>query len=89
MTGSADGIATPAEVQENLAYLPPVRNLGGSGEILTNNARTFWHEIPGGNHSQFGAYGDQAGDGTALLTRSAQLDLTAALILDYIQGRGY
>lgn len=89
LSGSVDGVATPQEVQENLAYLPALRTLGGSGEVLTNTACTFWYEIPGGNHSQFGAYGDQEGDGTALITRESQLDITAALILDYVQGRGY
>ncbi len=89
LSGSLDGVATPQEVQDNLAYLPTTLSITNTGETLTNSARTFWYVINGGNHSQYGAYGDQEGDGTATITRQAQQELSAALILDYIHGRGF
>ena len=41
--------------------------------------------IEGGNHAQFGDYGDQAGDGIATISEAQQRQQTLALILDYIQ----
>lgn len=43
------------------------------------------HVIEGGNHSQFGNYGNQKGDGTASLSRDEQQRRTAGLILGDIQ----
>ena len=36
--------------------------------------------LDGGNHAQFGSYGDQAGDGDATLTPEEQQEQTAALV---------
>lgn len=41
--------------------------------------------IQGGNHAQFGDYGDQAGDGVATITEAKQRQQTLSLMLDYIQ----
>jgi pimeloyl-ACP methyl ester carboxylesterase len=41
--------------------------------------------IQGGNHAQFGDYGDQAGDGQATISEAVQRQQTLQLILDYIQ----
>jgi pimeloyl-ACP methyl ester carboxylesterase len=40
--------------------------------------------IEGGNHAQFGDYGDQAGDGGATITEAQQRQHVLALILDYL-----
>ena len=42
--------------------------------------------IEGGNHAQFGDYGLQDGDGTALISPEEQLNITSELILDWING---
>ena len=39
--------------------------------------------IKGGNHAQFGNYGEQAGDGTATISREEQQDQTAKAILEF------
>lgn len=39
--------------------------------------------IEGGNHAQFGNYGEQAGDGTATISREEQQDQTAKAILEF------
>jgi pimeloyl-ACP methyl ester carboxylesterase len=63
---SNDGIAPPDRVRENRGLLPP---------------HTKWVEIAGGNHSQFGRYGQQLFDGTATITRDEQEALTREAIL--------
>lgn len=64
---SNDGIAPPKRVLAHRALLPPA---------------TRWVEIPGGNHSQFGRYGQQLFDGTATIGREEQEAITRSAILD-------
>jgi hypothetical protein len=63
---SNDGLASIHEVQANAIYLPE---------------DTSWVLIEGGNHSQFGYYGSQLGDGTATISREEQQALTTDAIL--------
>lgn len=57
--GERDGLATPAKIAESASLLPP---------------ETVYVEIAGGNHSQFGYYGDgpQRGDNEATISREQQ-----------------
>lgn len=57
--GTLDGLATPAKIDDSRPYLP---------------TDTLYVPIEGGNHAQFGWYGDQAGDNPATITREAQQD---------------
>ena len=59
--GSNDGLVSTAQIDDSLKLLPP---------------STLRVEIAGGNHAQFGCYGDQAGDNAATITREAQQNLT-------------
>ena len=59
--GSNDGLVSTAQIDDSLKLLPP---------------STSRVEIAGGNHAQFGWYGDQAGDNAATITREAQQNLT-------------
>ena len=52
--GTLDGLATPAEVRAGAALLP---------------AGAQFVPIDGGNHAQFGWYGDQPGDNPATISR--------------------
>jgi len=65
---SLDGLATPDKVTSARPLLPPT---------------TDWVEITGGNHAQFGWYGEQPGDQAALISRQAQQEqlVSAALQL--------
>lgn len=63
---SSDGIAPRDRVLANRRLLPP---------------HTKWVEIEGGNHSQFGRYGQQLFDGTATISRESQETLTRSAIL--------
>jgi pimeloyl-ACP methyl ester carboxylesterase len=55
--GTLDGLATVADIEASKALVPP------SANFVT---------IEGGNHAQFGWYGDQAGDNPATITREEQ-----------------
>ncbi len=57
ISGSRDGLATPAKVQASRPLLP---------------AATQWRVIEGGDHAQFGWYGPQDGDQPATLSRADQ-----------------
>jgi hypothetical protein len=54
---SEDGLFTPDEYEKARTLLPP---------------DTVYFEIEGGNHGQFGWYGDQQGDGTPSISREEQ-----------------
>lgn len=43
------------------------------------------YEIPGGNHAGFGKYGEQKGDGEAMITGDEQIAITADFISKFIQ----
>jgi pimeloyl-ACP methyl ester carboxylesterase len=61
-----DGLAGMDEVEANAIYLPE---------------NTTWVLIEGGNHSQFGYYGSQWGDGTATISRDEQQKLTIEAVI--------
>lgn len=66
LSASNDGVAPPPLIQSTKQNLP---------------AHTQWVEIVGGNHSQFGFYGPQLGDGTATIDRAEQQRQTLEEIL--------
>jgi hypothetical protein len=55
--GTLDGLATGEKINASRALLPE---------------DTTWVPIEGGNHAQFGWYGEQSGDNPAAISRSAQ-----------------
>jgi len=57
ISGTRDGLATVEKIEASRTLLP---------------ANTTWIAIAGGNHAQFGWYGDQAGDNPASISRSDQ-----------------
>lgn len=60
-----------------------VSKLEGTKNLLPND--TEYHIIAGGNHAYFGNYGEQKGDGSALITRSEQQLLTIEIISSFIE----
>jgi pimeloyl-ACP methyl ester carboxylesterase len=68
--GSRDGVAAQDQVESAQALLP---------------ASTRWTLIEGGNHAQFGDYGEQAGDGVALISASEQWQQTARATVELLQ----
>jgi predicted alpha/beta-hydrolase family hydrolase len=66
ISGTADGFATPDDIEASKGKLPP---------------NTSYVVINGAVHSSFGDYGDQSGDGTATIDRSAaQSEITKATL---------
>jgi hypothetical protein len=65
--GTLDGLATMDKIEASRPLLPET---------------TLWAAIEGGNHAQFGWYGDQPGDNPATISREEQ----QAQILEWMTG---
>jgi hypothetical protein len=68
--GSNDGLVSISQIQNSLEMLP---------------STTVYVEIAGGNHAQFGYYGDQSGDNQATITREAQQSQTLNATVELLQ----
>ncbi len=68
--GSEDGLVSAEEINH-------------SNSLLPKNA--IFIEIPGGNHAQMGWYGDQAGDGIALISRAEQQSVVQEALLKFLK----
>jgi pimeloyl-ACP methyl ester carboxylesterase len=68
--GTLDGIARVPQMETNKAKLP---------------THTKWVAIEGGNHSQFGWYGSQNGDGTATISHEKQQEQVIRTALDLLK----
>jgi len=64
--GTADGLATVEKIDASRALLPD---------------KTVWVPIEGGNHAQFGWYGEQAGDNPATISRTEQQGVLIEAVL--------
>ena len=71
--GTQDGLATKDKIDASRELLPP---------------DTTWVPIEGGNHAQFGWYGDQSGDNPATISRQDQQDQIQHTVLDLLQAVG-
>ena len=65
--GTEDGVLNRANYEKNLANVPHLQ------EVV----------IEGGNHAQFGSYGEQRGDGEASIDPGMQWNETAEAILEF------
>jgi pimeloyl-ACP methyl ester carboxylesterase len=65
-----DGLSTLEDIEASRANLP---------------ADTRWVEIAGGNHAQFGWYGEQPGDGQATISRSEQQKQVVAATAEFLE----
>jgi hypothetical protein len=68
--GSEDGLVSSSQIQDSLMQLPP---------------STVRVEIAGGNHAQFGWYGNQQGDNPAKIPRELQQDQIVNATLQLLQ----
>jgi pimeloyl-ACP methyl ester carboxylesterase len=71
--GTLDGLATPDEIRASAAQLP------SSATLVP---------IEGGNHAQFGWYGEQRGDNPAQISREEQQRLTVEATAALLAGLG-
>lgn len=65
-----DGLSTLEDIEASRADLP---------------AQTRWVEIAGGNHAQFGWYGEQPGDGQAAISRPEQQEQIVAATAELLE----
>lgn len=70
--GTLDGLATPAKIEASIPLLP------ADAQFVT---------IEGGNHAQFGWYGDQSGDNPATISREDQQAQVVAATAAALAGR--
>lgn len=70
ISATEDGLATPDKIDASRPLLP---------------ASTTWLPIQGGNHAQFGWYGEQPGDGTPTISREDQQAQTVEATLAVLQ----
>ena len=68
--GSEDGVLNLEKAEAGKAYAP--------GDYLE-------YVVAGGNHAQFGNYGAQRGDGSPLISREEQQQMTAAFIIQNLR----
>ncbi len=68
--GSLDGLATSEKIDASRLLLP---------------VDTTWVSIAGGNHAQFGWYGNQAGDNAAVISRGDQQTQVLAATLGLLE----
>jgi len=85
--------AYPAESNSLAGYELPVLSIYGTQDMGLEGieasrdllpVQTQWVVIDGGNHAQFGSYGEQPGDGQAEISRAEQQDRIAEETLDFV-----
>ena len=82
-----DQLSTIEEIEANENYLPVGIKINEPAEIDSldiSNPATLYYLINGGNHSQFGNYGFQKGDGVSAISTEEQHEKTSTLIIKYI-----
>jgi len=70
ISGSEDGLVTREKIELSMDLLPE---------------STIFAEIPGGNHAQFGSYGEQKGDNAAFISESEQHEKIVDLIQSFLE----
>lgn len=71
--GTRDGLATSDKIAASRPLLPPM---------------TRWVAVEGGNHGQFGWYGQQSGDGAATISREQQQEQIVNATADLLSNLG-
>jgi len=74
ITCSEDQVLDQTKLSENAINLPTGMTIASPDELPIGGTvgKTIYYEIEGGNHAQFGSYGDQEGDGTATISPAEQ-----------------
>ena len=91
LTGSLDGVLDTETFEENKAFLPSgeiVSNIDSFPTTLDANT-TVYYEIEGGNHAQFGSYGEQNGDGIATISADNQQQEVTEVILAFFKSKSW
>lgn len=80
-----DGLTTQADIQERVSDLPEAYEMSTISDFPSEvKGKTLYYEIQGGNHAQFGNYGEQEDDLEATITREQQQNQMVELIINYL-----
>lgn len=92
-----DGLILLASYPTKGVYAPVLEIYGDRDGVLNMEKRAEADQylpkdyetfvIEGGNHAQFGNYGEQKGDGEALISREKQQEITVEKIREFVKGR--
>lgn len=83
---SNDGLTTLEDIEKSKSFLPETRILGNPEDFPPDiQQKTLYYKIAGGNHAQFGSYGDQAGDLVATITREQQHEQIVRIINNLLE----
>ena len=92
LSASNDGLATPQKVTDAAPLLPtPQASVADTVALaaLSAGTLTVFHQIPGGNHAQFGSYGAQDGDQAATISPAAQHAEVADFVTAFFSRNGW
>ncbi|TSA31772.1 MAG: hypothetical protein D4R64_17440 [Porphyromonadaceae bacterium] len=90
LRGQYDGLVDSLKISSYIGLLPTPWWIHGFSDYPEGKVpKTVYFTIPGGNHSQFGNYGIQKGDGVATITHEAQAELVSSLILKFFIENGW
>lgn len=89
--GELDGLLDPIEIEDNKKLLPTaiVVDSLSNMPISSTAGQSLYHEIKGGNHAQFGTYGEQKGDNTALISTTEQHQITVDFIRSFFNANNW
>jgi hypothetical protein len=80
---SEDLVATKEEVEGNQEFLPPGSIVEPPFSFNKEANHTYYYLLEGGNHSGFGCYGLQDGDGEALISATEQQDVLISALASF------
>ena len=72
MSASMDAFTTTENIEQSKIQFNSPKSITDFTEIVSQNSESYFYEIQGGNHSNFGSYGIQRGDGEASISRKEQ-----------------
>tara|TARA_R110002111_G_scaffold99117_1_gene153085 strand:- start:33 stop:575 length:543 start_codon:yes stop_codon:yes gene_type:complete len=80
-----DGLCTIQDIEEHYNDLPSAYFMDSTSDFPSDFSNTTcYYLIKGGNHAQFGNYGEQDGDNPATIGREQQQNEFVTLISNYI-----
>ena len=89
--GELDGVLDPITIEDNKYLLPTAVVVDSLSNMPVSSTlgQSLYHEIKGGNHGQFGAYGIQKGDNPATITASIQHQVVVDFIGSFFNANNW
>lgn len=86
ITASKDSVLNKEKFDENKVNLPEGINITSCDQLSneSTSGSTIYYEIEGGNHAQFGSYGNQNGDGIASIDSDSQQLLVIEMLRKFL-----